>query len=119
MNYWALRAREPLTRLLFEQTAGLPVLLEQLVIGLRDTGQLSPEVLSHLAPGTRLDVPAGVQEQLRYVIEALPAEVREVLFVATLGAGGDTETLTQLLNADGPAYQCGPARGSGHRSHGR
>ena len=94
---------EPLTRLLFEQTAGLPVLLEQLVIGLRDTGQLSPEVLSHLAPGTRLDVPAGVQEQLRYVIEALPAEVREVLFVATLGAGGDTETLTQLLNADGPA----------------
>ena len=94
---------EPLTRLLFEQTAGLPVLLEQLVIGLRDSGQLSPEVLSHLAPHTRLDVPAGVQEQLRYVIEALPMEVRHVLFAATLGAGGDTETLTQLLKADGPA----------------
>ncbi|MFY9934963.1 MAG: hypothetical protein WAK82_43900, partial [Streptosporangiaceae bacterium] len=94
---------EPLTRLLFEQTAGLPVLLEQLVVGLRDSGQLSTEILSHLAPRTRLDVPAGVQEQLRYVIEALPAQVQEVLFAATLGAGGDTETLTQLLNADGPA----------------
>lgn len=92
---------EPLTRLLFEQTAGLPVLLEQLVIGLRDSGQLSTEVLSHLAPRTRLDVPAGVQEQLRYVIEALPAEVRHVLFAATLGAGGDTETVAQLLKTDG------------------
>lgn len=94
---------EQLTRLLFEQTAGLPVLLEQLVVGLRDSGQLSTEVLSHLAPRTRLDVPAGVQEQLRYVIEALPAEVWHVLFAATLGAGGDTETLTQLLETDGPA----------------
>jgi DNA-binding CsgD family transcriptional regulator len=94
---------EPLTRLLFEQTAGLPVLLEQLVVGLRDSGQLSTEILSHLAPRTRLDVPAGIQEQLRYVIEALPAQVQEVLFTATLGAGGDTETLTQLLNADEPA----------------
>ena len=93
---------EPLTRLLFEQTAGLPVLLEQLMVGLRDSGQLSTEVLSHLAPRVRLDVPAGVQEQLRYVIEALPAEVRHVLFAATLGAGGDTETLTQLLMTDGP-----------------
>ena len=93
---------EPLTRLLFEQTAGLPVLLEQLMVGLRDSGQLSTEVLSHLAPRVRLDVPAGVQEQLRYVIEALPAEVRHVLFAATLGAGGDTETLTQLLKTDGP-----------------
>ena len=88
---------EPLTRLLFEQTAGLPVLLEQLM-----GGQLSTEVLSHLAPRIRLDVPAGVQEQLRYVIEALPAEVRHVLFAATLGAGGDTEKLTQLLETDGP-----------------
>jgi DNA-binding CsgD family transcriptional regulator len=94
---------EQLTQLLFEQTAGLPVLLEQLVVGLRDSGQLSAAVLSHLAPRTRLDVPAGVQEQLRYVIEALPAEVRHVLFAATLGAGGDAETLTQLLQADGPA----------------
>src|SRR5215469_8559921 len=94
---------EPLIRLLSEQTAGLPVLLEQLVVGLRDSGQLRPEVLSHLAPRTRLDVPAGVQEQLRYVIEALPDEVRDVLFAATLGAGGDTETLAQLLETDGPA----------------
>ena len=94
---------DPLTRLLFEQTAGLPVLLEQLVVGLRDSGQLSTEVLSHLAPRTRLDVPPGVQEQLRYVIEALPVEVRGVLFAATLGAGGDTETLVQLLKTDGPA----------------
>jgi DNA-binding CsgD family transcriptional regulator/tetratricopeptide (TPR) repeat protein len=94
---------EPLIRLLSEQTAGLPVLLEQLVVGLRDSGQLGPEVLGHLAPRTRLDVPAGVQEQLRYVIEALPAEVRDVLFAATLGAGGDTETLAQLLKTDGPA----------------
>ncbi len=93
---------DPLTRMLFEQTAGLPVLLEQLVIGLRDSGQLSTEILRHLAPGTRLDVPAGVQEQLRYVIEALPAEVREVLFAAALGAGGDTGTLAQVLNTDGP-----------------
>jgi DNA-binding CsgD family transcriptional regulator len=94
---------EPLIRLLFEQTAGLPVLLEQLVTGLRDSGQLGTEVLSHLAPSTRLDVPAGVQEQLRYVIEALPAQVRQVLFAATLGAGGEAETLTQLLKADGLA----------------
>jgi DNA-binding CsgD family transcriptional regulator/ABC-type uncharacterized transport system YnjBCD ATPase subunit len=94
---------EPLTRLLHEQTAGLPVLLEQLVVGLRDTGQLTMDVLRHLAPRTRLDVPAGVREQLRYVIEALPAEVRQVLFAATLGAGGDTETLGHLLKIDGPA----------------
>ncbi len=94
---------EPLTRLLYEQTAGLPVLLEQLVVGLRDTGQLTMDVLRHLASRTRLDVPAGVQEQLRYVIEALPAEVRQVLFAANLGAGGDTETLSHLLNIDGPA----------------
>ena len=94
---------EPLTRLLFEQTGGLPVLLEQLVVGLRDSGQLGTEVLSHLAPGTRLDVPVGVQEQLRYVIEALPTAVRQVLFAATLGAGSDTETLTHLLKTDGSA----------------
>ena len=94
---------EPLTRLLFEQAAGLPVLLDQLVVGLRDTDQLTPEVLRQLAPGTRLDVPAGVREQLRYVIEALSAEVRQVLFAATLGAGDDIETLTQLLEIDGPA----------------
>ena len=94
---------EPLTRLLFEQTAGMPVLLEQLVVGLRDTGQLTVDGLRHLAPRTRLDVPAGVREQLRYVIEALPAEVRQVLFAATLGAGGDTETLSYLLQIDGPA----------------
>jgi hypothetical protein len=87
---------------LFEQTAGLPILIEQLIVGLRDSGQLSTEVLSHLAPYVRLDVPAGVQEQLRYVIEGLPAEVRHVLFAATLGAGGDTEKLTQLLKTDGP-----------------
>src|ERR1700761_7794339 len=94
---------EPLTRLLFEQTAGLPALLEQLVTGLRDSGQLSTEVLSNLAPRTRLDVPAGVQEQLRYVIEALPGQVRDVLFAATLGAGDDTGILAHLLEADGPA----------------
>ena len=57
---------QPLARLLHEQTAGLPVLLEQLMVGLRDTGQLTREVLRHLAPRTRLDVPAGVREQLRY-----------------------------------------------------
>ena len=94
---------QPLARLLHEQTAGLPVLLEQLVVGLRDTGQLTLEVLRHLAPRTRLDVPAGVREQLRYVIEVLPTEVRQVLFAATLGAGGDTETLSHLLKIDGPA----------------
>ena len=94
---------EPLARLMDEQTAGLPVLLEQLVVGLRDSGQLSADAVRHLAPRTRLDVPAGVREQLRYVIEALPAEVRQVLFAATLSAGGDAETLSHLLEMDGPA----------------
>jgi DNA-binding CsgD family transcriptional regulator/tetratricopeptide (TPR) repeat protein/ABC-type uncharacterized transport system YnjBCD ATPase subunit len=94
---------ELLARLMYEQTAGLPVLLEQLVVGLRDSGQLSTEAVRQLAPRTRLDVPAGVREQLRYVIEGLPAEVRDVLFAATLSAGGDTETLSHLLETDGPA----------------
>ena len=94
---------ELLARLMFEQTAGLPVLLEQLVVGLRDTGQLSVDAVRRLVPRTRLDVPVGVREQLRYVIEALPAEVRDVLFAATLSTGGDTGTLGHLLEADGPA----------------
>jgi DNA-binding CsgD family transcriptional regulator/tetratricopeptide (TPR) repeat protein len=97
---------ESLARLMFEQTAGLPVLLEQLVVGLRDSGQLSADAVRHLAPRARLDVPAGVREQLRYVIEALPAEVREVLFAATLSTSGDTETLSHLLEIDGPAIDC-------------
>ncbi|HWG15236.1 MAG TPA: helix-turn-helix transcriptional regulator [Streptosporangiaceae bacterium] len=94
---------ELLARLMYEQTAGLPVLLEQLVVGLRDSGQLSADAVRQLAPRTRLDVPAGVREQLRYVIEGLPAEVRDVLFAATLSTGSDTETLSQLLEADDAA----------------
>jgi DNA-binding CsgD family transcriptional regulator len=94
---------ELLARLMYEQTAGLPVLLDQLVTGLRDSGQLTADAVRHLVPRTRLDVPAGVREQLRYVLEALPAEVRDVLFAATLSTGGDAETLGQLLETDGPA----------------
>jgi DNA-binding CsgD family transcriptional regulator/tetratricopeptide (TPR) repeat protein/ABC-type uncharacterized transport system YnjBCD ATPase subunit len=94
---------ELLARLMYEQTSGLPVLLEQLVVGLRDSGQLSTDAVRQLAPRTRLDVPAGVREQLRYVIESLPAEVRDVLFAATLSTDGDTETLSHLLEIDGPA----------------
>ena len=88
---------------MYEQTAGLPVLLDHLVTGLRDSGQLSPEAVRQLAPRARLDVPAGVREQLRYVIEGLPAQVRDLLFAGTLSAGGDTEILGQLLAADEPA----------------
>ena len=94
---------ELLARLMFEQTAGLPVLLDQLVTGLRDSGQLSADAVRHLVPRTRLDVPAGVREQLRYVLEALPPEVRDVLFAATLSTAGDAETLGHLLETDGPA----------------
>jgi DNA-binding CsgD family transcriptional regulator/tetratricopeptide (TPR) repeat protein len=92
---------EPLIQLLHEQTAGLPVLLDQLVHGLQDTGQLTMDVLRHPAPHTRLSLPASVREQMRYVVEALPAEVRRVLFAAALGAGRDTETLTLLQDTDG------------------
>ena len=60
---------ELLAKLMYEQTAGLPVLLDHLVTGLRDSGQLSPDAVRQLAPRARLDVPAGVREQLRYVIE--------------------------------------------------
>jgi DNA-binding CsgD family transcriptional regulator len=94
---------EPLAKLMYEQTAGLPVLLDQLVTGLRDSGQLSPDAVRQLAPRARLDVPAGVREQLRYVIEGLPAPVRDLLFAGTLSSGGDTEILGQLLAADEPA----------------
>jgi DNA-binding CsgD family transcriptional regulator len=94
---------ELLARLMYEQTAGLPVLLDQLVTGLRDSGQLSAEAVRRLVPRTRLDVPAGVREQLRYVLEAQPPEVRAVLFAATLSTGGDAETLGHLLETDGPA----------------
>ena len=94
---------ELLARLMHEQTTGLPVLLDQLVTGLRDSGQLTADAVRHLVPRTRLDVPAGVREQLRYVLEALPAEVRDVLFAATLSTGGDAETLGHLLETDGPA----------------
>jgi DNA-binding CsgD family transcriptional regulator/ABC-type uncharacterized transport system YnjBCD ATPase subunit len=97
---------EPLARLMHEQTAGLPVLLDQLVLGLRDSGQLSADAVRQLAPRARLDVPAGVREQLRYVIEALPDEVRQLLFAATLSTGGDTETLGQLLEIDGASVHC-------------
>ncbi|HEY0718771.1 MAG TPA: helix-turn-helix transcriptional regulator [Streptosporangiaceae bacterium] len=90
---------ELLARLMYEQTAGLPMLLEQLVVGLRDSGQLGADAVRQLAPRTRLDVPAGVREQLRYVIEALPADVRDVLFAATLSTGSDTGTLSHLLEA--------------------
>jgi DNA-binding CsgD family transcriptional regulator/tetratricopeptide (TPR) repeat protein len=90
----------PLTQLLHEQTAGLPVLLDQLVLGLRDSGQLTMDVLRHPATRTRFDVPAGVREQVRYVIDALPAAVRQVLFAAALGADSDTQTLTLLLETD-------------------
>src|ERR1700742_2305510 len=93
---------EPLAKLMHEQTAGLPVLLDQLVTGLRDSGQLSADAVRQLAPRTRLDVPAGVREQLRYVIESLPAEVRNLLFAATLSTGNDTGTLSRLLEVDGP-----------------
>ncbi|HEX3749150.1 MAG TPA: LuxR C-terminal-related transcriptional regulator [Streptosporangiaceae bacterium] len=93
---------EPLAKLMYEQTAGLPVLLDQLVTGLRDSGQLSADAVRQLAPRARLDVPAGVREQLRYVIEALPAEVRNLLFAATLSTGNDTGTLSRLLEMDGP-----------------
>lgn len=94
---------ELLARLMYEQTTGLPVLLDQLVTGLRDSGQLTADAVRHLVPRTRLDVPAGVREQLRYVLEALPAEVRDVLFTATLSTGGDAETLGHLLETDGRA----------------
>ncbi len=94
---------ELLARLMYEQTTGLPVLLDQLVTGLRDSGQLSADAVRQLAPRTRLDVPAGVREQLRYVLEALPSEVRDVLFAATLSTGADAGTLSHLLETDGPA----------------
>src|ERR1700749_4464138 len=101
---------EPLAKLMYEQTAGLPVVLDQLVTGLRDSGQLNADAVRRLVPRTRLDVPAGVREQLRYVLEALPAEVRDVLFAATLSTGGDAETLGHLLETDGPPV---------HRAHDR
>src|ERR1700761_8459765 len=94
---------ELLARLMYEQTAGLPVLLDQLVTGLRDSGQLSADAVRRLVPRTRLDVPAGVREQLRYILEALPPEVRDVLFAATLSTGSDAETVAHLLETDGPA----------------
>jgi hypothetical protein len=56
-----------------------------------------------LAPRARLDVPAEARERLRYVIEGLPAQVRDLLFAGTLSTGGDTEILGQLLAAGEPA----------------
>lgn len=94
------RCPELLTRLLYEQTAGLPVLLDQVVVGLRDSGQITADLLRRPLPGTTFDVPAGVREQVRYVVEALPAEVRQVLFAATLGLSPDTRALAELLAVD-------------------
>ena len=53
-----------------------------------------------LAPRARLDVPAGVEGGLRYVIEGLPAQVRDLLFAGTLSAAATPRSSVSLLAAE-------------------
>lgn len=100
---------EPLTTLLHRQTVGRPRLLDALVLALREAGELDTDRLRHLAAAprdalarTRLQVPAGLSEALRYELDTLPEAVRALLLAATLGAGRDTEALGGLLGVDAP-----------------
>lgn len=106
---------DALTEMLHTQTAGLPALLDQLVIGLRDSGQLDLDRLRTPQPHARLDTPAGLREQLRYLLDSVPTVVRQVLLAAALGAGSDTDALSELLDIDpdaaGEALQAAAATG--------
>jgi DNA-binding CsgD family transcriptional regulator len=83
-----------MTDLLYEQTGGSPMLIDQVVSSLRSADQLD---------GNRAELPPGVIDRVRYDLDRLPRPLRGLLLAVGLGAAPDAEILASVLAVDPPA----------------
>jgi DNA-binding CsgD family transcriptional regulator/tetratricopeptide (TPR) repeat protein len=103
------------------ETGGSPMLVDRLLGALRDSGALArldirsdtrPEPANGIGarpangigawPGTRIDLPAGLAEQLYGELERLPEPLRELCLALAVGAPVDNEVLGPLLGVPAP-----------------
>ncbi len=88
----------PLVELVFERTAGLPVLVDRLLDALVE--QAGPDRARIPLPDRS---PPGVLAQLGYTVAAQGPGVRGLLLARALGAPVEAEVLVPLLELAGPA----------------
>ncbi|MBV8995431.1 MAG: hypothetical protein JO287_17425 [Pseudonocardiales bacterium] len=79
--------------LLYEQTGGSPMLIDQVVSSLRTADRLDDD---------RPELPPGVIERVRYDLDRLPRPLRGLLLAVGLGAAPDAEILASVLAVDPP-----------------
>ncbi|MFN2535682.1 MAG: LuxR C-terminal-related transcriptional regulator [Pseudonocardiaceae bacterium] len=79
--------------LLYGQTGGLPMLIDQVVSSLGSADRLD---------GDRAELPPGVIDRVRYDLDRLPRPLRGLLLAVALGAAPDAEILASVLAVDPP-----------------
>ena len=79
--------------LLYEQTGGSPMLIDQIVNSLQSAAQLA---------GDRPQLPPGVIDRVRYDLDRLPRPLRAMLLAVGLGAAPDADILASVLAVDPP-----------------
>lgn len=79
--------------LLYEQTGGSPMLIDQIVSSLQTAGQLD---------GDCPQLPPGVIDRVRYDLDRLPRPLRVMLLAVGLGAAPDADILASVLAVDPP-----------------
>jgi DNA-binding CsgD family transcriptional regulator len=82
-----------LVDLLYEQTGGSPMLIDQVVGALGTAGRLDAD---------RPELPADVINRVRYDLDRLPRPLRGLLLAVGLGAAADFEILAPVLAVDRP-----------------
>lgn len=81
----------PVIDLLCEQTGGVPMLIDWAVDSLPPGGRLD---------GDRPDLPPGVADRVRHVLDRLGPQLRALLLAVGLGAAPDSEILAEVLVLD-------------------
>ena len=79
--------------LLYGQTGGSPMLIDQVVSSLGSADRLD---------GDRAELPPGVIDRVRYDLDRLPRPLRGLLLAVALGAAPDAEILASVLAVDPP-----------------
>ncbi|MFN2494819.1 MAG: helix-turn-helix transcriptional regulator, partial [Pseudonocardiaceae bacterium] len=91
---------DSLVGLVYEQTGGLPTLVDLVTQALQDTGRFDPRRPEQFRRPDGVNVSAGLAERLRYQLEALDPDVYRLLQAMAVGAALDAEVLSALLDTD-------------------
>ncbi len=81
----------PVIDLLYEQTDGVPMLIDWVVDSLPTAGRLD---------GDHPELPPGVVDRVRHSLDRLAPQLRALLLAVALGAAPDAEILAEVLVSD-------------------